>query len=60
MNFDTNKIIAKKKEELDGANEKRIKELQQIAKLSESEAKESVSDDIYSFKESKDDIKNKK
>ena len=28
--------------------------------ISESEAKESVSDDIYLFKESKDDIKNKK
>jgi ribonuclease Y len=34
------KIVAKKKEELEEANEKRIHELQQIAKLSESEAKE--------------------
>ncbi|HMW40057.1 MAG: ribonuclease Y [Saprospiraceae bacterium] len=34
------KIIAKKKEELDAANEERIKQLQIISKLSESEAKD--------------------
>lgn len=34
------KIIAKKKEELDAANEERIKRLQIISKLSESEAKD--------------------
>lgn len=34
------KIVAKKKEELETANETRIKELQQIARMSESEAKE--------------------
>ena len=36
------KILAKKKEELDSANEKRIKELESIAKLSEQEAKEQL------------------
>lgn len=34
------KIVSKKKEELEQANETRIKELQQIARMSESEAKE--------------------
>jgi ribonuclease Y len=34
------KIVARKKEELDSANEKRIIELESIAKLSEAEAKE--------------------
>ena len=34
------KIVAKKKEELDSANEKRIIELESLAKLSEAEAKE--------------------
>lgn len=34
------RIVAKKKEELETANEARIKELQQIARMSESEAKE--------------------
>lgn len=34
------KIVAKKKEELETANETRIKELQQIARMSETEAKE--------------------
>ncbi|MBK8956401.1 MAG: ribonuclease Y [Saprospiraceae bacterium] len=34
------KIVSKKKEELDQANETRIKELQQIARMSESEAKD--------------------
>ncbi len=34
------KIVAKRKEELEDANEKRIKELQNIAKMTESEAKE--------------------
>jgi len=36
------KIVAKRKEELDSANEKRIKELEQIARLSEAEAKEQL------------------
>jgi len=36
------KIVAKKKEELDQANETRIKELENIARLSESEAKEQL------------------
>lgn len=35
-------IVAKKKEELDKANEKHIKQLESIAKLSESEAKEQL------------------
>ena len=34
------KIVNKKKEELESANEKRIKELENIARMSESEAKE--------------------
>ncbi|MDQ3142226.1 MAG: ribonuclease Y [Bacteroidota bacterium] len=34
------KIVARKKEELDEANDKRIEELQQIARLTEAEAKE--------------------
>jgi ribonuclease Y len=34
------KIVGRKKEELDSANEKRIKELESLAKLSEAEAKE--------------------
>jgi ribonucrease Y len=34
------KIISKRKEELDAANEKRIKELENIARLSESDARE--------------------
>lgn len=36
------KIVAKKKEELDSANEKHIKALENIAKLSESDAKEQL------------------
>ncbi|MEY2949485.1 MAG: ribonuclease Y [Saprospiraceae bacterium] len=36
------KILAKRKEELDSANEKRIKELENISKLSEAEAKEQL------------------
>jgi len=36
------KIVAKKKEELDAANETRIKELEKVANLSESEAKEQL------------------
>jgi len=36
------KIVAKKKEELDGANEKIIKELEKVSNLTESEAKEQV------------------
>lgn len=36
------KIVAKKKEELDNANEKFIKELETIAKLTESQAKEQL------------------
>lgn len=36
------KIVAKKKEELDQANETRIKELENIARLSESEAREQL------------------
>jgi len=36
------KIVAKKKEELDAANEERIKALENIAKLSQSEAKEQL------------------
>ena len=36
------KIVSKKKEELDSANEKFIKELETIAKLSESEAKDQL------------------
>ncbi len=36
------KIVAKKKEELDAANEIRIKELENVAKLSEQEAKEQL------------------
>jgi ribonuclease Y len=36
------KIVAKRKEELDAANEIRIKELEQIARMSESEAKEQL------------------
>lgn len=36
------KIVAKKKEELDAANEVRIKALEDIAKLSEEEAKEQI------------------
>ena len=36
------KIVAKKKEELDAANEERIKALENIAKLSESQAKEQL------------------
>lgn len=36
------KIVAKKKEELDSANERFIKELENIAKLSESQAKEQL------------------
>mgnify|MGYP005666361831 CR=1 FL=1 len=40
-NLDTQlKIVAKKKEDLDNANERRIKELESIAKLSEQEAKD--------------------
>ena len=34
------KIVARKRDELDNANEKRIKELENLAKMSESEAKE--------------------
>lgn len=40
------KIVAKRKEELDSANEKRIKELEQIARLSEAEAKEQLLDAV--------------
>jgi len=36
------KIVAKKKEELDGANEKIIKELEKVSNLTEAEAKEQV------------------
>lgn len=36
------KVIAKKKEELDTANERRIKELEIVSKLSETEAKEQL------------------
>lgn len=36
------KVIAKKKEELDTANERRIKELEIVSKLSEAEAKEQL------------------
>ena len=36
------KIVAKKKEELDSANEKRIKALENIARLSEAEAKDEL------------------
>ena len=36
------KIVQKKKEELEDANEKKIKQLEQIAKMSEAEAKESM------------------
>lgn len=36
------KILAKKKEELDAANEKHIKELEKVANLSEGEAKEQL------------------
>lgn len=36
------KIVAKRKEELDAANEIRIKELEQIARMSEAEAKEQL------------------
>lgn len=42
-NLDTQlKIVAKKKEELDNANEKHIKALETVAKLSEQEAKEQL------------------
>ena len=40
------KIVAKKKEELDSANERRIKELESIARLSEQEAKEQLLDAV--------------
>lgn len=40
------KIVAKKKEELDQANEIRIKELESIARLSEQEAKEQLLDAV--------------
>lgn len=40
------KIVAKKKEELDSANEIRIRELENIAKLSEAEAKEHLLDAV--------------
>lgn len=40
------KIISKKREELDSANEKRIKELESIARLSEQEAKEQLLDAV--------------
>jgi ribonuclease Y len=40
------KIISKKREELDNANEKRIKELESIARLSEQEAKEQLLDAV--------------
>lgn len=40
------KILARRKEELDAANEKRIKELEKIAQLSESEAKEQLLDAV--------------
>ena len=36
------KIVQKKKEELEDANEKKIKQLEQIAKMTEAEAKESM------------------
>ncbi|MEO7175769.1 MAG: ribonuclease Y, partial [Saprospiraceae bacterium] len=36
------KIVSKKKEELDSANELRIKELEQVARLTEAEAKEQL------------------
>jgi len=36
------KVVARKKEELDAANEKHIKALEQVAKLSESEAREQL------------------
>ncbi|MBX2875396.1 MAG: ribonuclease Y [Saprospiraceae bacterium] len=43
QNLDTQlKIVAKKKEELDNANEKHIKALETVAKLSEQEAKEQL------------------
>ena len=43
MNLDKQiKIVAKKKEELDTANEARIKQLETIAKMTESEAKEKL------------------
>ncbi|KAA3629009.1 MAG: ribonuclease Y [Bacteroidetes bacterium] len=46
-NLDTQlKIIAKKKEELSVANEKHIKALEQVAKLSEQEAKEQLLDAV--------------
>ncbi len=40
------KIVAKKKEELDTANERRIKELESIARLTEQEAKEQLLDAV--------------
>lgn len=40
------KIVARKKEELDNANELRIKELENLAKLSEQEAKEQLLDAV--------------
>jgi len=42
------KIVAKKREELDKANEERIKQLESIAKLSEAEAKEKLLEAIKS------------
>ncbi len=40
------KILAKRKEELDAANEKRIKELEKIAQLTEGEAREQLLDAV--------------
>jgi ribonuclease Y len=40
------KILAKRKEELDAANERRIKELEKVAQLSENEAKEQLLDAV--------------
>lgn len=46
-NLDTQlKIVAKKKEELESANEKHIKALETVAKLSEQEAKEQLLDAV--------------
>ncbi len=46
-NLDTQlKIVAKKKEELSAANERHIKALEQVAKLSEQEAKEQLLDAV--------------
>jgi len=46
------KIVSKKREELDKANEERIKQLESIAKLSESEAKDRLLEAVRSKAES--------